>query len=174
MKTHTRHNSKLLKRVFGGLPVVDAKRELRLFSDVSDISVATRKDPTNCVFAKTCQRLYGSHNVAFFRTVAYVDLPDSKGGRRIERFNLTKMTRKLIEKFDRTGRADPAGYHLIAPSPGFTMDHRLAKSREYLTTKMQTAVTAKKKTKHRIIAEVRNGKGLVQFIGGPKDWVRQK
>jgi hypothetical protein len=33
--------SKIIKRVFGGLPVVDAKRELRLFPDKEDIAGAT-------------------------------------------------------------------------------------------------------------------------------------
>ena len=175
MIKHARHNAKLLKRIFGGLPVVDAKHGLRIFATKYDIGLAKRKDPTNCVWAKACRRLYGSKIVAFFRTVAYIELQDSKGNLRVERFMLTRPTIRSIASFDRTGKVDPAGYNLLPPSPRRTMDYNLQWSREYqATTRHRTPVT-KKGTgpKKKIIAEVRDGKGLVKFLGGTKDkWVR--
>jgi hypothetical protein len=163
---------KFIKRIFGGLPVVDAKRELRVFLSSSDKDDAERKQPTRCAFAKACYRLYGSKRVAFFRTVVYVELPDDKGSHRIERFNPSKPTRNSIEKFDRTGKIDPGGYHLLPPSPGFTMDHRLMIDREYRARTLTSALKRKPARKRRIIVEVRNGKGLVKFIGGEKNWIR--
>ncbi len=171
----TRKNAKLLKRIFGGLPVVDAKRELRVFAGAKDIKSAKRKDPTNCVWAKACRRLYGSRTVAFFRTVAYIELRDPKGNPRIERFTLSKPTGRSIVRFDKTGKAAPAGYHLLPPSPGRTMDRNLERGREYQALTRHRTPAAKRGTgtKKRIVAEVRNGKGLVKFLGWAKDkWVR--
>lgn len=171
----TKHNSKILKRVFGGLPVVDAKRELRVFVAKYDIKPAKRKDPTNCVFAKACRRLYGSRIVAFFRTVVYMELPDNKGNLRIERFRPSRPTERSIARFDRTGKADPAGYHLLPPSPGKTMDHQLEIARKYQAATKHGTPASKKGTgpKKKIIAEVRNGKGLVKFLDGTKEnWTR--
>lgn len=159
MKKHA-----LLKRLFHGVPVVDAKRELRVFVLPEDIEHAQRNNPIECVFAQACRRLFGSHRVAFFHSVAYAELPLPAGGTRIERFMLPKMTRDSILVWDRAGVADPGGYLLTPPRAGQTLDYKLAYRRD-------NPVPQKVRKTPALRADFRSGSGLVKFLGeGPKDW----
>ncbi len=168
---------KKLGRMFDGIQVVDAKKELRVFVNAKDISTAIRKDPAHCAFSNACRRLYGTHSVVFFRTVAYVELPDGKGSTRIERFSLRKITRKLIIKFDRTGKASPDGYSLLPPSKGFTMDHRRKVGQEYATSGARREMDARRRDpshkKKKEPTGLRSGKGIVQFITHGKQSLRK-
>jgi hypothetical protein len=161
-------------RMFEGIPVVDAKKELRIFLNYEDIKTAIRKDPAHCAFSNACRRLYGSHSVVFFRSVVYVELP-YKGLIRLERFALPKPMRRLIIKFDRTGKASPDGYTLIPPSKGFTLDHRQKIGQEYSASgRRQEAIELREhRKKKKEPADLRSGKGIVQFIKHEKNSMRQ-
>jgi hypothetical protein len=161
-------------RMFEGIPVVEAKKELRVFINSDDIKTAIRKDPAHCAFSNACRRLFGSHSVVFFRTVAYVELPDGKGSTRIERFALTKETKRLIIKFDRTGKASTDGYVLIPPSIGFTMDYRRKIGQEYSASGRRREVIAARThhVKKKEPTDLRSGKGIVQFIKSEKKSLR--
>jgi hypothetical protein len=169
-KGKTAKHHMLIRRLFNGLPVIDSKRELRVFASPKDIKDAKRNDPTNCVFANACRRLYGSHSVAFFHNYAYVELPDERGNQRIERFRLPKQTQTSIVVFDKTGIADKGGYVLAAPSPGVTLDRKLQIGREYIRPARSKSSGAHKKRGENI--DFRSGTGLVQFIRASKNWVR--
>jgi hypothetical protein len=163
-KTATHYT--LLKRVFNGLPVADAKKEMVIHAIDADIKSAKRGDPLNCVFAKACLRIFGSHNVAFFRNYAYVEK-----GAKIERFSLPKATRDSVMVFDKAGAAEPGGYLLRPPSPGDTLDRRLARNREMRPASHWKAPSSKKRAKAPDV-DFRSGTGLVQFLRAEKSWSR--
>jgi hypothetical protein len=59
--------------------------------------------------------MFGSKRVLFLKNVAYIDLANRVGERRIERFIVPRAVRQQIETFDATGTAIPdAGFQLLA------------------------------------------------------------
>ncbi len=153
-KTVTHH--KLIKRLFNGLPVEDAKSEMVIHTIASDIKRAKRGDPQNCVFAKACERKFGSHNTAFFRQFAYVEKEN-----RVMRFALPKPTRDSILVWDRAGKAQPDGYRLCPPSPSATLDAKLAQSRNRVR---EPWPTGRKKKRKNAPDDFRNGTGMLKFM----------
>jgi hypothetical protein len=121
-----------IRRVWGDLDVVDAKSDLRVFILPEDVAKATPKDPAACVFAQACRRTFGAKKVLFFRTVAYVELPDDHGKRRVERFIMNSSMRDLIDRWDRGKDIIPdGGFLLRAPSRANTFDaERVRKQQE--------------------------------------------
>lgn len=129
--SHRRANDQaheIIQRTWGDVPVLDATENLRVFILPEDATSAVRKDPGCCVFARACQRTFGATKVLFFRRVAYVELPDSAGKKRVERFFMDKGMRKLVEAFDSgKGVIPEGGFLLKAPSPGMTFEHSRVK-----------------------------------------------
>lgn len=160
-KTLTHH--RLIKRLFNGLPITEAKKEMVIHAIAADIKSAKRSDPFNCVFARACQRLFGSHTVAFFRNYAYVE-KDSK----IERFSLPKATRDSVMMFDKAGKAEPGGYLLRPPSPGDTLESR--RERGMARHEKNWPSNPKKRTKAKDV-DFRSGTGVVQILRAQKPWV---
>ncbi len=159
-KTAT-HN-KLIERLFNGLPVVDAKKDMVIKAIAADVKAAKRRDPFNCVFAKACKRLFGSHTVAFFRNYAYVE-----NNNQIERFSLPRATRDSVMMFDKAGKAEPGGYLLRPPSPSDTLEARTQRGRE---RRDYWPSGSKKRAKAKDV-NFRCGTGLVQFLRAQKPWV---
>jgi hypothetical protein len=167
------HARKAVQRLFRGLPVVDATRELKIHATDQDIKTAKRKDPSNCVFANACRRQLGSHSVAFFRHYAYVELRDSNGNSRIERFALPKRTRDSVMVFDRAGVADTGGFVLKPPSPGTTLDHKLEKSQSRDRREEERLRYKKRKYKFKE-PDYRSGTGLMHFFVAEKNWSKDR
>ncbi len=120
-----------IQRLWGDAPVVDATKDLRVFILPDDAEGAVRRDPGCCVFARACQRSFGSTKVLFFRSVAYVELPDDEGNVRVERFNMTPKMRSLVEAFDRgEGIVPRAGFLLKRPSKAKRLDVERDRNRE--------------------------------------------
>jgi hypothetical protein len=110
-------------RTWGDVPVVDAKKDLRVFMTPEDLKGARIKDPSACVFARACRRMFHATKVLIFRTVAYVELPNEDGSRRVERFVVGPAMRDLIEAFDRgEGVIPSAGFTLRAPPKSETLE----------------------------------------------------
>lgn len=131
MKIKISNKDGVIKREFGGLPVVDAKRDLLLFVSQSDIDFAKSKDPGHCIFANSCKRQFNSNKVMFLQGVAYVSLPDEKGDHHIERFILSSATKRLLKKFDKGEKVEPGGaFHLLAPTKGQTLNAERNRSRK--------------------------------------------
>jgi hypothetical protein len=118
-------------RFFRGLPVVDATEPLRVVVNKTDIRTAKRLDPNNCVFAQACRRLFNSHAVLFLRRTAYVELPDSRGRRVVNRFKITPTVFDRIVKFDKTGEADEGGFLLKPPVPSQRIEAHAAYAKRY-------------------------------------------
>lgn len=112
----------ILKRMFGDLPVRDARHELRVFALPCDIKDAKTGDPSQCVFAKACHRLFDAKKVFFFRSVAYLDLLQDDGNRVIERFIVPEKVKNLIIEFDKTGICPPGGFVLEPPTLSQRLD----------------------------------------------------
>lgn len=120
-----------IRRIWGDLDVVDAKSDLRVFISQEDIEKATRKDPAACVFAQACLRTFGAKKVLFFRTVAYIELPDENGKRHVERFIMNESMRDLLNKWDRGESVIPdGGFLLRAPSLSSTLSSELRRRRD--------------------------------------------
>lgn len=156
------------ERYFEGLPVIDAKDNLRVFVTAQDIRRAKPNDPEHCVYAEACRRLFGATKIVFLRTKAYVDLPDESGRRFVNRFEIHRYVREQIIRFDQTGEAAPGGFLLSAPSPSQTLNAQ----RDYGRKFRDRAETGDVKRRAQMsgvrvvsgtLLGVRDGRGMVQF-----------
>jgi hypothetical protein len=111
-----------LRKVFGEYEVVDATTALHIQPQQCDIDAAVRGDPCNCAFSRACQRMYGSKFVLFFSHVAYVDLLDEGGARKIFRFRIEKAAREFIKAFDAGEEVTSGGFRLSPPPPSYTLE----------------------------------------------------
>lgn len=160
-----------LKRWFGELEVVEAKKELRVQPNDLDIASAIQGDPRNCVFSRACQRQWGSTFVVFFGTVAYLDLLGPDGVRRIERFVLSRAAKRFIKAFDAGETMDPRGFSLLPPSRSQTADEitrQTSRRKHEAILKGKSTVTGAARPKReptglRLSAFFRGGMGMVQF-----------
>jgi hypothetical protein len=170
----TKEQDAVLHRVFGNLTRRDAKQNLRVIVTDADIKIAVRVDPCNCAIAKACHRMFNSTAAVIFHTIAYVDLIDDKSKRWLERFVVSRSAKRAIELFDKTGKADPAGFILRAPSPCNTTEALRKKNKVYEEAKKANGITrphrksiirSPKITENEgSIWEIRNGSGMVQGI----------
>ncbi len=177
VRVHKDAASREITRLWGDVPVVDAKKDLRVFITPSDVESATRKDPGACVFAKACSRSFGCKRVLIYRATAYVELPSENGALKVERFTLTPAMRSLVEAFDKGEIVIPAaGFVLRAPSKSQTLDgirknwHRNGlknRARKRATRRQLLGESAKSEKAYcadPIHGIVRNGTGAVHFI----------
>jgi predicted GIY-YIG superfamily endonuclease len=172
-KTDVIHDE--ISRLWGDVPVVDATKPLRVFIQPIDLKKATKKEPGQCVFAQACKRQFAATKVLFWRRVAYIELPDSTGKKRVERFRLSESMRNLIEQFDKGNPIIPeAGFELKVLHYSETFEGRHVKAaRDRNSAKKRAAIEGerviKKQTKPtkesmiKIDLEVRNGTGRVHF-----------
>jgi hypothetical protein len=163
--------SEHIERLWGGLPVVDGDHDLRVFITQDDLDNAVRKDPGACVFAAACKRIFGSSKVLFFKSVAYVDLPDENGNHRVERFEMPRSMRALVEAFDRGEMTIPeAGFLLKKPLPSNSLDYirsgekqKDRKKRDALLKGYSTPNSGRIARPITIDMSVRSGQGMAQF-----------
>ena len=166
---------KEIQRLWGDVLVVDAKHDLRVFITPDDLKEAKRQDPACCVFARACQRSFGAKRALFFRSVAYVELPDDHGVHRVERFSLNQGMRKLIEDFDKGLQVIPkAGFLLKTVAKARQLNHRARvekrrgdSERRRRRRLLGKSVPNHKDTKYQdsplVIDMVRSGSGAVHF-----------
>ncbi len=163
-----------IRRTWGDVDVVDADKDLRVFIAPEDVKAATKKDPGYCVFAQACRRLFHTTKVLFFRQVAYIEMPNESGVRRVERFVMGKSMRNLIESFDQgKGVIPEGGFLLRAPTPAHRLDIKAARGRaadvrRKLEGRTHRSVGQRGKVKYAdepivVDLSVRNGTGAVHF-----------
>lgn len=170
--------SHVVRETFDGMPIVDAEADFTLMIVTDDIVAAAghEKDATNCILAKACARQVGASRVAFFRRTAYLDLPNSRGERRLVRYKLDDDAAAIVAAFDR-GKfvRGQVTVTLKAPLPSQRLDRVLQKSRRrrevvrksllngtILKTKKNPSLAAHKTNVMDI--DVRNGTGLVHNV----------
>ncbi len=169
--------SSVIRRTFGGLPMVDAKADFTLMIRTSNVKSAAghEKDASNCILAKACQQQIGASIVAFFRQVAYLELPDSRGNSRVVRYMLDADTSAIVAAFDR-GKAvkGEVTVTLRAPKRSQRLDVVLSQSRKNKARKREALLKGiilegpkfgPTRNRARVMdMDVRNGTGLVQSI----------
>ena len=172
---------KEIRRHWGDVEVVDAEKNLRVFIQPEDVRSATQKDPGCCVFAQACKRQFAATKVLFWRSVAFVELPGPKGGRRVERFELSPQMRDLIDNFDRGNKVQElAGFELKRPRPSQTFEGMARRQREANARRKEALILGTRQSTKKgrqgegryskpvrvVDLEVRNGTGRVQFKAG--------
>ncbi len=74
MKGLSGGQQEVLERYYQGLPVIEARNDLRLFPEKSDWIKGEQGNPTTCGLARCSMRMFKSNAVVFFRSVAYVEV----------------------------------------------------------------------------------------------------
>ena len=123
-----------ISRKYNGLPVIDAENDLRLLINAQDIkeSKDNQKDFENCVFACSCKRMFSSGNLLLMRSVAYLELPNEKGERRVERFLVSKAGKNIIKDYDSGIMPEPgASFVFRAPEEYETLEYNRKKQKEF-------------------------------------------
>ena len=94
-----------------GLPVIDAKKSLRLEVMRDDIRTASKKAPNCCAVAKACTRAMGVKAVKVHISRLYLNT-DNKAW---TRYIVSGAMRSEIIAFDRGGKFMPGTYTISAP-----------------------------------------------------------
>ena len=164
----------VLEREWGGYPVVESQKELRLFVSKEDIVKATRKDFGCCALAEACKRSIGSHGVFFYKKLAYVHIPTSGN---VQRFQLSAKAQKFISDFDKGLEVESQEIVLLPP----TYSNRLSIKTKYdeaakkrrdegnvkpRAPKLIGSKKGGKKVRPIINSVVRSGRGQVHFTTG--------
>ena len=102
--------------MFNGLPVVDAKNDLRIVILEDDIKKGIPKDFDKCIFAQACKRVFNSQKVLLMRSIAYISLPDENGNYKVERYLISNGGRKVISDFDQ-GKLPKSGTSFVFKAP---------------------------------------------------------
>lgn len=166
------------RETFDGLPIVDAEADMIVVVRNEDIKRArgNEKDAEKCALAKACARDFGSTKAAFFRTVAYIELPDENGNRRVVRFILGRAAAEIVRAFDRRKSIKgEVAVRLKAPSRGRKLDYVRDKQKANTKRKREAILKGKvidvtpqaprfAKKPNVSDIDVRNGSGLVQNV----------
>jgi hypothetical protein len=163
-----------LERFFAGMKVVEATAPLRVFANENDKRIAFRGDPKSCVLARACERLFGSSAVLIFKTIAYVDLPDSNGIRQVNRFYVNNNVRDQIIRYDETGEFPPGGFTFYIPPRTLDGDRQYQKDRKQRIKNGEHVVDVHKSAmlkgvfkgvkKAAMLTGIRDGSGMVHFV----------
>ena len=94
-----------------GLPVLDAKKPLRLEVMREDIRDASKKVPNSCAVAKACTRAMGVKGVKVHVSRLYLNTNDKSW----TRYVVSGAMRNEIIAYDRGGKFMPGVYVLNAP-----------------------------------------------------------
>lgn len=166
------------RETFDGLPIVDADADFSLIVRTRDLKAAkgNEKDAANCILAKACANQVGATTVAFFRSVAYLDLPDDNGNRRVVRYLLDESAAAIVSAFDKgeTVKGEVM-VTLKAPSESMTLDAIRERSRSRNERKRKSVVNGEiiepvvsQRRLHKSPSvkdmDVRSGTGLVQSV----------
>lgn len=175
----------LLKRTYQGMEVRDAPANVVIHVTPDDLVGAVPSHLGDCVFAKTCRRMFNSGVLVFMATTAYLDMEDEDGVWRVFRFEVSMKMREAIKKFDEGGRPETGTYTLLAISPHRTLEamrrhsserrKKLTvddKKRRYRKEKKRRALIKSKARKVKTVRRagplgiLRSGTGLIQTTIG--------
>lgn len=115
---------RLVKKLIGNYPIVDAKVAFRNIVLPQDIKGAGQKNPHHCALARSISRHTGLvKGIAVFHHIAYAPFDKNGDGKiTIERFCLDRGTKQAVEKFDRTGEFAPGEYVFLPPPKSLRID----------------------------------------------------
>lgn len=164
-----------VERFFGGMKVEEATEPLRIFPNEADIIAAKQGSPEECVIAQACHRLFGSSAVLIFKSVAYVDLPDATGIRKVNRFYVPKALSRQIVEYDKTGKFPSNGFTLLPPPESERLDYdrkyqaeraKRIKNGDHKVDPQKSALLkgTVRGVKAAMLTGVRDGSGMVHFV----------
>jgi hypothetical protein len=105
------------KRMYKGLPLVDAAEDLQIEIKKGDINTARQKDPANCAAANAAKRVLHTE-VEVHVSRIYV-----KDKNRWVRFITPESISREIISFDRGAIFEPGEYTFKAPTKGNRLGH---------------------------------------------------
>lgn len=129
-----------------GLPVINAKRPVKLTVTEKDCKGGNPKNPDSCAIARCMMREFHASEVRVHLSRAYVKTTPDKWVRYIT----TKPLRTEIVAFDRGGTFAPGEYHLSAITPSKQV-------RKHKKTKKPGTGTRAKPVKRHVVTDVRTG-----------------
>lgn len=139
------------KRDIDGLPVKDARRNVRITITPDDVKKARRKKPNTCAIAQTCLRQPDVKEVRIHLSRAYM----RKNGKEWERFLVPRTLRSEIIAFDRGGRFAPGEYVLYRPSKATKLGQQTGSSAGQ--TQPHSTRGKRKRRPHHVVTDVRSG-----------------
>lgn len=96
-------------RLIEGLPVVDAKKDLKIQITLLDVKNSKKSDPANCAAAVACKR-QTHKEVRVYLTKTYIKI-----GNHWTRFHTPERISREIIAFDRGSNFVPGIYEIKAP-----------------------------------------------------------
>ena len=134
-----------------GIPVTNAKHQLKLHITKRDCSVGDIKDPSTCAAAKTIRREYGAIDCRVHLGRVYIR--QNKGN--WQRYMTPRSLRTEIIAFDRGGEFQPGEYILAAPSAKRTTGKRQGGNSRFKNSRNNP--NRKKRRSPTIVQNVRGG-----------------
>lgn len=133
-----------------GLPIIDAKRSLKLTISKPDIDKANPKEPHNCAIARACRRELRAKEVRVHLSRIYIRTNDTNW----QRYATPAGMRDEIIAFDRGGAFAPQEF--ILP-PISTSDAKRMGKRAGGKDKRPRPTTGKKRKPPHTVLDVRTG-----------------
>lgn len=129
-----------------GLPVIDAKKPLKLTINKNDVAKTDRKESADCAVARACRR--ETHAIEARVHLGRVYLKTSAGS--WTRYLTPRPLRSEIIAFDRGGQFEPGEFMLGAPTPTKTLGKRRGGTKK-------AKRTGKQRQKPTVVHNVRTG-----------------
>jgi len=92
--------AKALKNSYGDLPIVDATANIVIIIQPVDIKGAVPCHPGKCALSRGSKRQCGCKNPQFWKTVAFLDMVDDDGIRKVFRFYLGHKAQGVVRDLD--------------------------------------------------------------------------
>jgi len=155
------------------IPVVDSKLTTIIQPTIDDIKNGVPRDPTRCMYAVTCKRLYQSELVWITRTRAYVELKNKGGRPELHRFVLADPARVNIKDFDAKKDVTPEAILFLAPKGRTTLEgqrkvqraweHNMRQGKAYVSGDAIPESGPKRPAKKKPVSLRESGSGKFQF-----------
>jgi len=131
------------------LPIIDAKKAVKLIITEQDVAGGNPKKPSTCAVAKACARQMHVKEVRVHLGRVYVRTNNLNW----QRFITSRAMRTEIIAFDRGGRFSPGEYTLEKVQPSKTAAMRRGEIRK----RKKPAVPGKKRRGYHVVTDVRVG-----------------
>lgn len=102
---------KIQKRMYKGLPLIDATKDLEICVTKRDVSISRKNDPASCAAANAIKRETKAVEAEVHISRTYI-----KQGNKWIRFITPQSISREITSFDRLAIFEPGTYNLKAPS----------------------------------------------------------
>lgn len=133
-----------------GLPVLNAKKPIKLHVNKNDVRISDPKKPDHCAVAVACKRELAAKEVRVHLSRVYVRTNNSNWTRYI----VPKSMRTEIIAFDRGGTFVPGDFSLSAPQPSKATGKKQGSPNKSTAGKKRTKA---KPRPYAVVKDVRGG-----------------